>query len=433
MARKEKDTEKKKKKIEIDPNLVDYYAVYGLDRTAERKEIYNRLRSIQGHIIQKKAGGALNSEEIMAKVLEQEKMIVNAVKTFKTDERRAKYDEMLQAAIDSGMLNAEAQQMAEDAYAEIEKMFLRGNYEGVIRRCRQAIEDNTSDQRVYSLLAQSYNIVGDTENAVRTAEENVRLHSKNMDALGLAARIVYSGKHDFEKAQGYVNQMLEIDAENSTAIGTQVYLHLREGHDDLAYSMIDQYVGAHPSDEDFRRSAAYDIIGTGDTCYEFVDVEGSTVCLFSKKEDYERYLNLSKKAVSVYSDENTKLSLDLAEAYGEIQYNEDNRENIKWCFIGAAFFLLYVPIVFSLLGDSPITSVLPAIILGILAVVVGVMLHSVSKRPYWQVIRYYLTGQREPKEAVFVIVGSILGGWLRISWQLAKFIWRLAFSIALGG
>ena len=69
-----------------------------------------------------------------------------------------------------------------------------------------------------------------------------------------------------------------------------------------------------------------------------------------------------------------------------------------------------------------------AILLAAACAYVTVMLHKVSKRPYWQIYKYELTGQREPKEKRYITIGNIIAGYMRWSVKLAFGMIRLIFS-----
>lgn len=63
----------------------------------------------------------------------------------------------------------------------------------------------------------------------------------------------------------------------------------------------------------------------------------------------------------------------------------------------------------------------------------GIQLYKVSKRPYWQIFRYELTGYRDKKEKLYVTIGKIFSGWMRLSWKISKAIFKIAFRLALPG
>ena len=47
---------------------------------------------------------------------------------------------------------------------------------------------------------------------------------------------------------------------------------------------------------------------------------------------------------------------------------------------------------------------------------------------YWQIYKYELTGQREPKEKRYITIGNIIAGYMRWSVKIAFGMIRLIFS-----
>ena len=95
----------KAKKVKVDPNIIDYYALYNLTRGADSKTLVSQLRKKQGEIKQMMSCSATGSETIMETLLEQDKLVTAAIKIFKNKEKLEEYNAQLDAAIGSGTLN----------------------------------------------------------------------------------------------------------------------------------------------------------------------------------------------------------------------------------------------------------------------------------------------------------------------------------------
>ncbi len=425
---------KKAKNIDIPEGFIDYYVLYGIDRKTKTKDIRKLLFQKQGEIRSNMSNGALNSPEIMKKLQEAGNEIANAIKAFKNDERRSAYDEILDAAYAAGRIDTAAQTMAQDLYEEIEALFMKGNYRLAVQKCMDALNNNVRDYRIYILLAQSYFALSDPDRSIKTVDDGLKVHPDNLPLLRAGARFANEGKKDYDKAQGYVNRMLEIDKDSPLAASEQSYLYLTTGKQDLAYGMIDEYVEKHPNDMEFRKDVAYDLVGYSYSCY--TKDPNSDAYVIASQEDYQRSLDTCNKAMSLYNDENVREALENAKSFGTVEFNDENRDGIKWLFIGGliyAFAAVMAIMAGAQAGElgGAIVGSLPFTILGGLLLYSAVRLRQVSYRPYWQINKFILTGQREKGEKKYIIIGKIFAGYMRwsfkIGWAIVKFAFSLAF------
>lgn len=414
---------KKKASVNIPEGLVDYYVMYSLDKNTGIKEIRKQLLQKQGEIRSNMANGALNSEEILEKLQEAYNTIAAAVKTFKTEDRRKEYDMILDAAYNAGKIDIAAQTMAKDLYEEMEAMFMRGNYRGVIRKCMDALNDNVRDYRIYILLAKSYFALNDPDNSLKTVEDGLQVHPDNIPLMRTGARISNDGKRDYDRAQRYINRMMEIDSDSAIATSEQCYLYMSTGKDDLAFQLIDDYIDKHPNDMGFRKDCAYDLIGYSYSCY--TKAPNSDAFIIASQEDYQKSLDTCNKAASLYQDDNVQTALENAKYYGTVAFNDENKEGIIWLFIGGAMYLFCSFVALS----GGIFTFLLAALLGVLLIYSGIKLRQVSYRPYWQINKFIMTGKREKGEGKYIIIGKIFAGYMR--WSVKTAIWLMKFCFRL--
>lgn len=423
---KAKSKTKKQKQIELPEGFVDFYSIYGIDRKTGTKEIRKQLLKKQGEIRSNMANGSLNSPEILKKLQEAYNEIANAVKTFKNDERRQEYDAMLDAAYEAGKIDVAAQTMAQDLYEEIEAMFMRGNYRGAVQKCMEALDNNVRDYRIYILLAQSYFALNNPDRSLSTVDDGLKVHPDNLELLRAGARFANEGKDDFEKAQKYVNKMMEIDSESPLTNSEQSYLYMSMGKEDLAYRQIDGYVEKHPNDMQFRKNCAYDLVGYSYTCY--TKDPNSDAYVIASQQDYQKCLDSCNKAVSLYDDDNVREALDNAKAFGQIEFNDENKEGIFWLFVSG---LVYGAAAISTFASSIIGGIF-VMALAALMIFCAFKLRQVSYRPYWQINKFILTGEREPGEGKYILIGKIFAGYMKwsfkIAWGLVKFALRLVMN-----
>lgn len=426
-----------KRNVSIPDNMVDYYFMYSLDRNLGTKEIRKILLQKQGEIRSNMSNGALNSKEILEKLQEAYNSIAAAVKVFKNDDRRKEYDRALDAAYQAGRIDVAAHTLAQDIYEEIEAMFVKGNYRRAANRCLEALNDGVHDYRIYILLAQSYFAMNDPDNSIKTVESGLQVHPDNIPLLRAGARLSNEGKHDFDRAQRYVNRMMEIDAKNPMSISEQSYLYLNSGKEDLAYKLIDEYVEEHPNDQKFRKDCAYDLIGHSYECYT-KDPNGGAYVIASQ-EDYEKCLETCNKAASLYDDENVQTALNNAKYFGTIEYNDENNEGIFWLFVGGAIYLMPGLVFPLMVGRSDgleaffgsLVTSLPFSLVGALLVFSGIRLRQVSFRPYWQINKFILTGKREPGEKKYIIIGKIFAGYIKWCFKVSIWIIKMIFRLMM--
>lgn len=413
----------KKASVNIPEGLVDYYVIFSLDKNAGTKKIRNQLLLKQGEIRSDMTNGALNSKEVLEKLQENFNMIAAAVKIFKTEERRKEYDLILDAAYNAGKIDIEAQTMAQDLYEEMEAMFMRGNYKGVIRKCMDALNDNVRDHRIYILLAKSYFALNDPDHSLKSVEDGLQVHPDNIPLMRTGARFSIDGKHDYDRAQGYINRMMEIEPDSAIAVSEQCHLYMSVEKKDLAFQLMDDYIDKHPNDMEFRRECAYDLIGYSYKCY--TKDPNSDAFIIASQEDYQKSLDTCNKAASLYQDDNVQTALENAKYYGTIAFNDENKESIIWLFIGGAMYLLCS---FMALAGGIFTFLLAAL-LGVLLIYSGIKLRQVSYRPYWQINKFIMTGKREKGEGKYIIIGKIFASYMR--WSVKAAIWLMKFCFRL--
>lgn len=424
---------KSKKSQVLTENVFDYYVHFKLNKNASEKEIQEVLRTNLNQVRQMLASlsSCANGSNELARLQEEEKRIHAANNIFRKKETRVEYDEKLELAIAAGKVDVASYEIADDIYAEIEKMFAMGDFNGVIRKCQDLISSGSSEVRLYTYVARSYFMSDRNSEAIVTVDKCVDVHPNDLNALQLASRYYNMCNNDIQKSQEFINRMLEIDAESSLAVCEQVYLYLCMGNREMAYKTCDDYINAHPTDEDFRESCAIDMISY--TYRLFVEDESGASLLISQ-EAYDECLEVSEKAASIFADEDIKAHLDYTRQFGEIVYNEDNKTNIRWTFFASAcyavpavvyfvwsFMALFIGVGFLKFLEG----LLGFLLLGALSAggfYSGIQLHKVSKRPYWQIFKYELTGKREKREQIFVTIGNIVGGWMRLC---IKFFWWL--------
>lgn len=416
--------------------MVDYYSMYGLNQSASAKDTKKRLRQIQADIRTAMSDGSLNGEEILSKLQQQNEDVVQAMKCFKNEEAKKKYDADLQAAYNANMVDVESQKLAKELFEEILTLFAKREYQQVIAKCLEQINNNTRDVRLYEYLAKSYRLIGRTQQAMDAVENGLKVENDNDRLLKIACRISADDYKDYNRAQGYINRLDGVN--KSTATAEQIYLYMNFEKKDAAYQTLDQYLSENPNDQFFRQQCAYDFIGYANECYDTCEAEdGTNVSLILSEEAYHTCLEYCQKAYDLYQDENTRNELEYAKHFGEVEFNEDNRIDLRWNYLATAIYAVscVMGIVFmSGVMSGDIREGFSLFLFGFAffagSLYVTLNFRKASYRPYWQIYKYIFTGEREPKERVFLILGKIISCYMRFSWWLCKVLLRLMFHIS---
>ncbi len=402
--------------------ILDYYRLYDIDRNWKAKEIVNIIRKKQADARTQMAALQGRDEETLKKVQKIFNQASEALKNFKTEDKKKAYDKSLDEAYKNGQIDHEAQKQAENLMEEIEAMFIKGNYKAVVKACNDALNRKLYDEKLFSYMAKSYNFLGEFLKAFKSIEDGVKMYPSSIDILSTGARLYNVSKRDFDMSQGMINQMFKLDPDNKWANVEQIYLYLMFDKEDLAYKTLDQYLNLHPQDNEFKKACAHDLISYS-MQFHVKDPETGVYLLISK-ESYDKCVEIAEKAVRIYEDEITREALDTIRKFGEIEFNKDNKENIGWTIFAGALYLLGGVVA---LGES---------FFGLFGFAISAVLffcayelYQVSKRPYWQIYKYYLTGRREPKEKVYIFIGKLLSFYMRWSIKAAIKVIEICMSL----
>lgn len=387
----------------------DLYKELELDRSWDESEIKTKLKEIQR--LWTKRQSACNDKEqlllidqILSKVDEGFRYLVKAL-------RRKQYDEALDKAYKNGKIKDETEAKMQSLIEQARQYYRKGNIKLAAQCAQQAIEGKVNDPSAYDILARCHFDMQNYPKALEVIDAGTSIFADNIDLHWLGARIATVGTQNYDDAQNRVNHLLTIAPDNSIGHSEQIFLHLRKGDEDLAFQEIDSYVAAHPQDEEFKRGVAYDIDAYSNGCYYYDEAENAT--FIADKESYEKCLKLRTKATEIYSDEHTQKMLEDAKYYGKKEWDSWNMDSIKSLSIYGLILLAIFPYV------------------GIPLLIIDAAVIFFSFRPYWQINKTYVTGERGVVENVVTIIGDYAGRFgglfIRLLWKavtsLLKFIW----------
>lgn len=407
--------------------ILDYYQLYGLDRAMKAKEIVKAIRLHQAKARDHMQTVKENSPELFKKVKQMCDMASEAAKCFKTEKAKKEYDKELDLAYQEGRIDVERQKVAESLIGEIENLFASGNYQGVVRRCNEALERKLYDEKLYSYLAQSYDFLGDLSKALNTIDSGLEIYPESIEILSVGARLYNVEQKDYDKAQSMINRMFEVEEDNKWANLEQIYLYLMFEKEELGYQSIDEYLGRHPQDQEFRSACAHDLISYSYGFYTKDTQNG--IYVITSEEAYKKCVEITDKAVGICRDEITLEAQETVRRFGEKEFNKDNVENIFWSGLAAGIYLLMGVMMWATVPNSFVIAIIP-IAFGLLLSYCTYQLVCVSNRPYWQLMKYYLTGQREKKEKKYIFIGKLLSFYMK--WSVKAAIWIVRFCFRLG-
>ena len=416
--------------------IIDYYVHFSLNRNMSTKEIKNELLKKQGEVRSNMTHGSLNRSSVLNELQKEFELIAMAIKWFRNDDRRKKYDKELDLAYKEGKINIEAQRAAAELFEKLEELFMKGYYSGVIKKGMEAINNNIIDYRIYVLIAQSYYALNESDKSIETVNKGLQVYPGNMQLLKAGARFSCEGKQDYDMCQNYINQMMELEIDNSLAKAEQIFLYLKTGKEDLAYELVDSHIGKYPDDKDFRKNVAYDLVGHS---FSYYTLSKNGAYVIASEEDYQKCLNVCEKSLEVYRDENTLKAYNNAKSFGEVKFNEDNKEAIFWLFMGGVtYFIIGIVSIISfakMSGRADMKHMIAVgifgIVLGVIVVFSGIMLRYHSYRPYWQINKFELTGKREKGEKLFIIIGNVFTGYLKWGLRLGMKLVRFLIGLAI--
>ena len=280
-------------------SVVNYYTFYQLDRTQSTNDIRKTLRNMQTDIKNKMSGGAGNrNEEINCKLQKMNDELLKAIKQFKNDKTRAKYDELLKNSPNAGN-EVENKKIDQSLMQEIEDKLLQMKYEKVISLCSNALNEGTMDIKLYEYLAEAYFNLRDGAKTLETIKKGLNFQHDNLNLLSMKVRTFTCISGDFNQAQDIINEMFQIPGAKREATLEQIYLYITLNKDEVADITLEKYLMENPNDMEFRRKCAYDLVGAGNRCFEQIEADGARVSVLLSKERYKTYFNYCKKAKNI--------------------------------------------------------------------------------------------------------------------------------------
>lgn len=388
----------------------DLYKVLNLDRAWDCKTIKKNV--LQEQSLWVKRSGSTNDTNQLMLIEERLKLIEEGMKHLFKEIKRKLYDEALDKAYKAGKISNEEEEKLKDILAQAKAYYRKGNIKMASKLAQEAIDGQIGDASAYDILARCYFDSNNPKRALEVIDQGSKVFNDDLNLVWLGARYATIGTQDYNDAQRRINVLLEKAPNNAIGHSEQVYLHLHKGEDQLAFSEIDSYIAAHPNDINFKKNVSHDMAAYArNACYKPGNEGGSMI---ASKEDYQKNLLLCTKAEEIYKDEYTTRMRENAQYFGQKEWDSWNTENVKTLSIYGTLFLILGAFhwIFAAIG-------------GFFLVIDALTIYF-SFRPYYEINRNWINGQRSGFERIIHAISNKMANWsYKLFHWLIHAVWEL--------
>lgn len=391
----------------------DYYKLYDLSYNETAKNLHRKTMDLYNQWMRRQSATDPSETTLLETIQKHIKILRNAVRVFRNEDSKEKYDKALQQAYEAGTIKDEEINKAKTALETANDYFNHGKFVLAIEYARQAIQYNQKEKKAHEILINSYYMLEKYEQAAIACDEAISLFPDDVYFKLRTVRIDVILKKDIEKAQKKINDVLTLFPNDEFVNAEQIFLYLYSDELDLAYQEIEKYIATHERCSVFRERVANDL-ATYSLEYYTEDPRNNNVKFIMSEEAYNCCLELCEKAYEIYQNEYTKSMLEDTRYYGQTEFNEDNKERLKWLLIGGIVYL-------------------PALPMGIILLIIYMRFRKISYRPYWQINRIYMTGWVGRSEAIIILIACLTTAWLKFLIVLGVTLITGIFAAASGG
>ncbi len=388
----------------------DLYKVLNLDRAWDCKTIKKNVLAEQS--LWTKRNGATNDTKQRMLIEERLELLQEGCKHLFKEIKRKIYDEALDKAYKAGKISNEEEEKLKDILAQAKAYYRKGNIKLAAKYAQEAIDGQIGDASAYNILARCHFDSNNPKRALEVIDQGSKIFNDDLNLVWLGARYATIGTQDYNDAQRRINVLLEKAPNNALGYAEQAYLYLYKGDEQLAFSEIDNYIVAHPTDKAFKKESAYNIATYAkQTCYQAGNDGG---VMIAGKEDYQKNLRLCTKAEELYKDEYTTKLRETAQYFGQKEWDSWNTENVKTLSIYGTLFLILGAFhwIFAAIG-------------GFFLVMDALTIYF-SFRPYYEINRNWINGQRSGLEKIVHAISNKMADWsYRMFHWLIRAVWEL--------
>ena len=401
--------------------FINYYDKFSLSRTMSEAEIKTELGKVQRDIIRRQ--GTTNPSDTATLQLLQDNMVLvrEAIRELTKPQNRSAYDKKLDAFLQQGGKNptnktTQSTTSSNNYLQKAKDFFAKENYELAARYAKDAINSRVNDSESYEILSKSLFILGDYDDALQAADTGATAYGSNLNLQWLSIRFRVQMER-YQEAQQRINNLRKIHGPFTQLAAEQVYLYYFAEKDEQGKNFLDKFMASHPSDTDFRKQTANNLIDISHQMYAY-DADADML-LITEKEDYERALKLVTQANQLYQDPYTLQELETVKQFGKKEFDKTHRGARNIYFLGGIFMILAA--LYTMFGSNAVIAenttygcmILCA--LGLLGILLGFVIHKISMRPVWQMYRDEYRGFHEGDDKFLYTI-------LAAPWEFSKMI-----------
>lgn len=394
--------------------IVNYYAELNLDPGASQEELESQLKKMRRIWISRASTGANSAkrQEAEQKVV----LIREATELLLDKKKREKYDRQLDKMGEAS--TAEQQEFDEPVASNtsfldnavlmdmLESCYNNNQYNQAIAAANKLIENGVADVNTYRYLILCYTEKGEENKAYQTIRLIEKALPDDPDALLLISMTllrVVTGKES--EARPYLDRLIQMGYGNHNDVtALDIEYQIDCGNMEAAEQKTNAFISQNGKIQDFCVSIANAYVQAANK--NATEYGGDVY--FETKEDFNNFSSMIEKANSLY----------VFEGNDQLLKNYKKTTMIQGWWIGVLCSILY--------GYSAFT--IDSWLLGIVCFAFAGALIYYSRVPNWMAIRYQYKKHLIGLYEVFRIINIVVSLWLRISWAVCKFVFRLIFA-----
>lgn len=407
--------------------FINYYDKFSLSRTMSEAEIKTELGKVQRDIIRRQ--GTTNPSDTATLQLLQDNMVLvrEAIRELTKPQNRSAYDKKLDAFLQQGGQSSAspAQKSSSTTSNYLQKakeFFTKENYELAARYAQDAINSRVNDPEPYEILGKSLFVLGDYDDALQIVDKGASAYGNNLSLQWLSIRFRVQMER-YQEAQQRINNLRKVHGPFTQLAAEQVYLYYFAEKDEQGKNFLDKFMASHPSDADFRKQTANNLIDISHQMYAY-DADADML-LITEKEDYERALKLVTQANQLYQDPYTLQELETVKQFGRKQFDKTHSGARNMYYLMALFFVGFG--IYSMIGQGvaaiSMGDYMNEIVygnlllcgIGVICFLLGILIHKISMRPVWQMYRDEYRGFHEGDDKFLYTI-------LAAPWEFSKMV-----------
>lgn len=381
--------------------FVDYYAMFGLDRSMTEKEIKKALSQVYKELNTMLSCTDPDTETYQEIVEKLDLLQKKAWEPLTKPDKRKKYNAELDKAIKAGNVNKELNKEVQDLLERARKFYLSGKFEMAVKCAKQVLESNVNKPEPYIIISQSLFSMEEFDESIEYVDKGLDAYSDNETLNWLSVRY-HTLIDDYDTAQSRLNEAVEKFGETSLFAAEQIYFYFFIDQFDMGRKLINEYIEKKPNDNEFRRLVAYNLISISSFCYLYDSP--SEMYLITEEGSYQKCLELLTLANEIYQDEVTSEQLEQVTKFGEIEFDKENKGDFAFYCVFALIWLAVAVYGFSI---GAVALGLLMLLFTAVSAAIDVIIYKLSRRPYWMIFRDEYRGFRETEDSIVYTVLTI--------------------------